>query len=98
MFVLPTTLLTDYMDEKLIAQTTALYKLLSFYVTTSVGTEQFVDSVMWGGREWDKDGAQESKTQQPWGAYQHFIKAAACVLLLTKCFFWVLFFKWVLTA
>lgn len=67
MLFLLTTLLTDYMDEKLIAETAALYKLLSFHVTTSIGTEQFVDSFMWviregGGRQrW----AQESKTQHP---------------------------------
>lgn len=65
MLLLPTTLLTDYMDEKLIAQTAALYKLLSFYVTTSIGTEQFVDCFMWEGGSETKMERRRAKYNNP---------------------------------
>ena len=92
MLLPPTTLLTDYMDEKLIAQTAALYKLLSFHVTTSIGSEQFVDSFMWVMREWGNGTKMEpgrAKHNNPEVHINILLSQQPAVLLLTECFFFL---------
>lgn len=85
MLFLPTSLLTDYMDEKWIAPAVALYKLLSFHVTTSIGSEQFVDSNKgWGsGTKMEPRGAKHN----PGVHINILLSQQPGVLLLPKCFF-----------